>query len=221
MPKKFIFSILVMGAFSGCAHSFYYSPEVAGKGATESRSRSVDFAIPPSTEPELKFRIRSLGTEKVKDQNMFVVRMAFARPKNLSAKKANAREYMVPAEQTIQLGLGNKSQIKPAFIRTKARKDNVIELTGVQSEAIDLLYPLPKGNSGTKDIERILFHWSLHYGNNKKEAQVTRFDRYDGIQSYNNAEQFPGDSDYPYDIAPLWMPGWEVNPDPFWWPMIW
>jgi hypothetical protein len=210
---------LCLGTFSGCAHSFFYAPEIKGTGATLVKEQAIDFAVPPGDQPELKMRLRSMGTEKVRDQKMFVVRLAFARPKENSGAKATAREYLIPADQTIQFGVGNKPQVKPAYIRTKARKDKVIELTGLESESIDLLYPMPPGDEGTKDIERIVFHWTLHYGNNLVENQSTRFDRYDS-RPQQAVEPYPNDPDYPYDISPLMMPGWEVDRDPFWWPMI-
>jgi len=217
LPFILIASSVIM---SGCAHSWYYAPEIKGSGATKQTDEAIDFAVPPGDHPELKLRIRSLGTEKVKDVNMFVVRMAFARPKDQTVKQSTAREYLKPEEQTIQFGVGNKPQVKVTYIRTKSRKDKIIDLTGVKSESIDLLFPMPKGTEGTHDIERIIFNWSLHYGNNFAENQGTRFDRYDR-RPQQSVEPYPDDPDYPYDISPLMMPGWEVVQDPYWWPMMW
>ena len=74
-----VFLSFCFGLF-GCAHSFYYLPEIKGEGATHGRKGGVVYAIPPAGQPELTMRIRSLGIHKTKKAQMLGIRMTFLRP---------------------------------------------------------------------------------------------------------------------------------------------
>ena len=178
---------------------------------------NIDYIIPPQGIPELKMRVRTLGVQKVKGKQMLRLRLSFARPKGEVTPKHPEREYLSPAEQTVRIGA---TEIKPAFVHTKARKETLIELTGLANETVDFLFPIPAGNTGMDDVEIIYFKWLVHYGKGQMESQTARFDRYDAAPQ-QAAEPYPFDNDYPYDVSPMQMPGWYIDEDPFWWPGPW
>jgi hypothetical protein len=197
-------------ALSGCAHSYYYLPEIAGEGAMQGNKGSVTYSIPPSPPTEVLMRIRSFGIRKVKGVPMIGMRLSFVRPQGVVA----AREFLKPEELILQFG---DVKIKPAYIYTKARKDAVIELSAARN-VVELLYPLPNDYKNEADVEIFKFRWTLLYGKQLIASQTTRFDRKDAAPQQAGS-LFPNDPFYPYDYGPLDMPGWEVSEDPFWWPM--
>jgi hypothetical protein len=178
---------------------------------------SIDYTIPPTGIPELKMRVRTFGVQKVKGKEMLALRISFARPTGEVTPKHPEREFMNPGEQIVRIG---ENQIKPAFVHTRARKNQLIELNGLASETIDFLFPIPPGNKGADEIEILYFKWLVHYGKGKVESQTARFDRYDAAPQ-QAAEPYPFDNDYPYDVSPMQMPGWYIDEDPFWWPGPW
>lgn len=202
-------------ALSGCAHSYYYLPEIDGEGAIHGRKGGIIYTIPPTGTPELTLRVRALGIHKgAKDTLMLGMRMSFIRPKQ-GAPTAGAQEYLKPEEQILRMAGGQ--EIRPAYIHTMAKRNDRIDLTGKTHEVVEFLYPIPKtGDGGVPTIETYSFQWRIHYGADGVESQAPRFDRYDA-RPQQAAEMYPEDPDYPYDVSPLDLPGWTVIRDPFWW----
>jgi hypothetical protein len=209
------FGVLAYLLLSACAsHHYYYLPEVSGPGAMAGRKGGVIYSIPARGNPELKLHLRTLGVRKVKDAQMLALRLSFTRPDGQTAAPGKSREYIRPSELIVKIG--DKLQLQPAYIHTMARQKDLIELTGRPREVVELLFPLPKGSQGEKDVESYYFQWKVHYGYDATESQTARFDRNDSVPQ-QSAEYDAEDPDYPYDIAPMGMAGWQVNQDPFWW----
>ena len=167
-------------------------------------------------------RVRSLGIKKVHNVPMLGVHLSFVHPallKSLPPVASNGTQYVQPTEFRIQLGDGQ--YITPAYVhssRAEKKDQSTIVLSGVAHEVVELLYPLPKENGDEVSIPVYLFQWKVHYGQDKSEQQIVRFDRYDATPE-QGAEPFPEDNDYPYDISPMEMPGWTIVRGPYWWPL--
>lgn len=71
----------LLTALCGCAHSYYYVPEIDGEGAIHGRKGGIVYTIPPKGQSELTLRVRALGIKRVHETQMLGMRMSFARPK--------------------------------------------------------------------------------------------------------------------------------------------
>lgn len=213
---RLFFPILILIVLGGCAHSYFYSPEIAGEGAIHGKRGGIVYTIPSTGQGELTMRVRALGIHKVHNFEMLGMRMSFGRPAGSSAVMNGTQEFVNPAEQLIRIGDGNF--IKPAYVRSKEHKLSVVPLNGSTHEVIELLYPLSKDSEGAPGISSYYFQWIVHYGDGKVEQQTARFDRQDAAPQ-QAAEIFPEDPDYPYDMSPIDVPGWTVIRGPYWWPL--
>jgi len=197
-------TLLVLLFLSGCSHSYFYTPEIAGKGEMQRYKGEIEYQIPTG----ISLTLRSLGIKKRHDMAMLGMRMTFERTGSSPA-------FLDAAEQILRLG---DSRIKATLVRSKTRKLTVVDLSRENHVVIELLYPLPKFSEGDRGIETFGFEWRVHYGNGKSETQTARFDRQDGA-TQQAGSVFARDLNYPYDRAPVEMPGWTIDEDPLWWPM--
>lgn len=209
-------ALLAATSLGGCAHSYYYQPEIAGEGAIHGKKGGIVYSVPPGEQPELTLRLRALGINSVHDVQMLGVRMSVRRSGKTAAvgPSASPREFLDPNEQLLVLAGGQR--IRPAFVHSKALRGSLIELDGVTHEVIEFLYPLPKTSKGYESILAYDVNWTIHYGAGKSETQTARFDRYDAAPR-QAAEVHPEDPDYPYDVSPIDVPGWQLYRQPFWW----
>lgn len=220
IPAKqtLLFPLMLLVLASGCAHSYYYTPEIAGDGARVGHGGIV-YQIPPAS-PKIKVKLVSLGVVKPPKEakaqlpagtRLLQIRMYFVR---VDSKLAT--ESLIPSELSVELSDGKA--IKPALIHAsfpRAPDQDLIPLTAAHKQAVEVFFPLPHGIHGNEDIQSFHFQWTLHYDSNKVETQLARFDREDSAPQ-QGAEMFPWDSDYPYDESPVLPPGWEILP-PYWW----
>jgi hypothetical protein len=190
-------SLFVLGLLSGCAHSYFYLPEITGKGAIYGNGGIV-YSVPPES-PALKMKIVSVGTN---DKGEMLIRMYFVR-----SAKPSTLETMDPKEQTLVL---NKMELQPIRVHANTKKKPLIELAEENKQAVELVYQLPRGRT-EKNVENFLLRWKIGYGVNQTEEQTARFDRHDSAP-----QQGSDDSDFPYDDNPAfqnasnWLPiGWD------------
>jgi hypothetical protein len=213
--------ILLFSGLLGCAHSYYYKPEISGPGAIYGEKGGIVYTIPPQGTPDVILRVRSLGIHRVHNVQMVGVRMSFGRAAGVAPSSPSAGaapvDFINPNEQLIHLTTNpSEAGIKPAFVHSKSRKQDFVDLTGSTHEVIELLYPLPKDSEGAAYINSFSFYWKVHFSQSKTEQQSVRFDRLDSAP-LQAAEVFPEDADYPYDVSPVTAPGWENIRDPYWW----
>lgn len=205
-------------AASSCAHSYFYTPEIAGEGAGV-RKGTIAFRL-PSTDPRLKMKIVCLGVTDVprdagsaKQGKMVQVRMYFLRVK---PAVESPQEFIDPSEQRLILPGG--AEVRPGLVHAAAqRPDKLIGLTPSKKQIVEMYFPLPEGMRGAKDIQSFGLQWKVHFDVKSAEQQVTRFDRQDS-RPQQGAELFPWDSDFPLDYSPMPVPGWSIDPWPWrWW----
>jgi hypothetical protein len=213
--------LLLLGS-SGCAHRYYYVPEISGEGARVGRGGIV-YEIPPGS-PQIKMKLASLGVVKPpKDSNapanahLLQIRMYFKRvtgaPQATASTLDVGGESLNPSELSITLSNGH--EIKPVLIHAAYREGGLIRLATTTKQVIELFFPLPSGVQEAGDIQSFHFRWTLHYDSEKSETRTARFDRGDAAPE-QGAEMFPWDPDYPFDESPVLPPGWEMVPW-YWW----
>ena len=110
---------LLAATFSGCAHSYHYTPEIAGGGAIWS-GRGIIFSIPTNS-PELRMKISSPGFEKAPSSahlpasaRVLVVRMAF---KNTKQRAPDSMFFLDPKEQALLLW--ENTVVHPALVHAR------------------------------------------------------------------------------------------------------
>jgi hypothetical protein len=96
--------------------------------------------------------------------------------------------YLDPKEEV--LVLSESSEFHPILVHSNLKKESVIHLTGKKKVAVELYYALPNQVSA-KEIQFFSLRWTVHYGKNLAESQVTRFDRRDSVPQ--NTGAFPDD----------------------------
>ena len=205
---------------SGCAHSYYYTPEIAGEGARVGRG-GVVIEIPPK-DPAIKLKLLSLGVttpprEPHNGAKALQIRMLFVR----TPKGADTPVSVDTADLKLA-PLGDDDGILPGLVHAASHQGSIVELGPMAKQAVDVWFPLPRASRGAADIQYFTLRWKIHYGANLAEEQVTRFDRQDS-RSQQSAELFPWDADFPYDVSPVLPPGWIYDPWPWWepFPFLW
>ena len=204
--KLFFLALLLL---PGCAHRWYYTPEIKGVGEMHGGNGDIIYRVPPQGNPSLTMAIRSLGIKKRGDSAMLGMRMSFSQP------KVGAR---IPArldarEQVLYLG---DTPFRATYVRSQMRKETVVDLSS-DHVVIELLFPLPKGSGGADGIEKYRFRWKIDYGKGRSEQQLAQFDRNDAAPQQAGS-MFPDDPFYPYDRSWILEPIWAIN-DPLWWQM--
>jgi len=208
----FVFSALFL---AGCAHHYYYLPEIAGDGAISGHG-GVVYSIPPK-ESVIKMKLVSLGIENAPkeahappDSKMIQIRMYFLRTSG-----ASVPVFVDPKEQTVTLT--NGVELHPSLVHARTQKKPAVELSDAKKQAIEFFFPLANVANGASFIQFFSLRWRVHYGTTSEE-QVVRFDREDS-RPQQGAELFPGDPLYPYDESPEFIPdGWAVG-EWGWWGM--
>jgi hypothetical protein len=193
MRRYFNFNLVKLVALSlgflgmaGCAHSYYYVPEIAGNGATFTRG-GVLYVIPPDA-PKLRMKLVSLGVKTTKEQKKILhIRMYFVR-----LSSSTTPEYLDVLEQSLVLP-SSSNPINPTKVHANTKQRPIIELANTDKQAIEFLFELPQGSAGANSFQSFLFRWKVHY-DGKVEEQTTRFDRQDMAP-----QQGVGESDYPPD----------------------
>lgn len=206
MTRIFLSLILLL---SGCAHRWYYTPEIKGVGEMHGGNGDIIYRIPPEGEPSLAMAVRSLGIKKRNRVAMLGIRMTFSRSKGAKPLAAS----LDAGKQILLLG---DTPIKATFVRSNGRKGTTVDLSA-EHAVVELLYPLPKGSEGADGIERYQFRWAVAYDANRTDSQTTQFDRGDSAPQQAGS-MFPDDPFYPYDRAWIFAPGWLID-DPLWWTM--
>jgi hypothetical protein len=204
---KIIFLALLL--LSGCAHRWYYTPEIKGVGEMHGGNGDIIYRVPPKGHPSLSMAVRGLGIKKKGDMALLGMRMSFSQPKNA----AHVAGTLDAREQVLYLG---DTAIEATYVRSEKRKETVVDLSP-EHVVIELLYPLPKGSDGADGIEKFRFRWKIHYGANQAEQQLAQFNRNDAAPQQSGS-LFPDDPFYPYDRTWLMEPSWAMN-DPLWWTM--
>lgn len=218
--NAFVRVLLPVGllAASSCAHSYFYTPEIAGSGAGF-RKGTLAFRL-PSEDPVLKMKIVCLGITdspreagSAKKRKMIQIRMYFLRVKEGGP---NFREFIDPDEQRLAFLEG--PEIRPALIHAAVeRPDKRIALGSSKRQIVELFFPLPEEVRDAGKIQFFSVTWKIHLDARASEQQVTRFDRSDS-RPQQGAELFPWDNDFPLDYSPMVTPGWSIDPFPWrWW----
>jgi hypothetical protein len=210
-----IFIALALPILSGCAHSYYYVPEISGDGAVFGRN-GVIYSIPPQ-QPDFKMKLVSMGMQKApaaanapEGTKMIQIRMYIVRPDSKSVPA-----FIDPKEQV--LIFTNGAEVRPTFVHARTVKKPVVELSDSKKQAIEFFFPMALATKDASYVQFFSLRWKIHYGN-KAEQQVVRFDRQDS-RPQQGAEMFPGDPLYPYDEAPEFVPNdWEAS-EWGWWGM--
>jgi hypothetical protein len=170
---------------SGCAHNYFYTPEVSGAGAM-SRKGGVIYSVPPS-QPEVKIKVMSNGVIKKPEdlpadirakmdrhERMVEVRLFFVRMPGVNSSS----DFVIPSEQHVLLR--DTDEIGATFARATVSKTSRIELTSKnRKQGIALFFPLPDAVQDDNELQFFKFKWTLHYGDGKTEQQTLRFDRQD------------------------------------------
>jgi hypothetical protein len=206
-------ALVVFCGLTACAHSYYYVPEIDGQGDIRGKKGGSVYSIPAEGQAELTMRVRYLGIKKIHDTQMLGIRMSFVRPAKVEKNISNIQEFVDPGEQTVKFG--DTAELKPAFVNPSTEKAENIQLNGREHEVIELFYPLANSTAAVS-VGSFEFQWKVHFGNGKSEQQTARFDRYDAAPQ-QAADMFFADPDYPYDVVPMEIPGWQIVNDPYWW----
>jgi hypothetical protein len=132
------------GTLVGCAHSYYYTPEVAGDGAMASKG-GVVYSLPP-TSPRYGMKVAYLGIadESVtahfhKKEKMLRVRMYFLKKSTDSEQNPG---FIDPKEETLVLDSGSLV-IHPAAVFAHSKSRPRVELVNRQKQTVDFFFPLP------------------------------------------------------------------------------
>jgi hypothetical protein len=187
---------------AGCAHSYYYVPEIAGNGATFTRG-GVLYVIPPES-PRLRMKLVSLGVKTNPEQQKILhIRMYFVR-----LSSATTPEYLDVTDQSLILP-SSSNPISPSKVHANTKQRPNIELANVDKQVIELLFPLPQGSAGANSFQSFLLKWKIHY-DGKFEEQTTRFDRQDMAPQQGVGEyEYPPDEEESLQENSPWVPqGW-------------
>jgi hypothetical protein len=208
---KPVFLALLFAILSilGCAHSYYYTPEVAGDGAMSSKG-GVVYSIPASGTPHYKMKVAYLGIADESVSSHFHKKEKTLRVRMYLLKKSDSKNagFIDPKDEVLVLDSGGL-KIHPAAVFARSTKRPLIELAQRQKQTADFLFALPEENKGTLEIQHFSFQWIIHYNAKNSETQTTRFDRQDS-RPQGGAEMFPDDGLYPFYESPL------LSPDPDW-----
>ncbi len=211
------FSAILLMCFTGCAHRYYYLPELKGERIMQAKKGGIAYTIPTEGTGELIMRVRSLGVSERNKIHMLGVRLSFGRPEGFTKVPTLSQEFFDPTEQIVLLGGG--IQLSAALVRSKNNGNPIIGLNDSVHEVVELLFPLPKDHEDAGDVESFLFQWKIHYGQGKVERQTAYFDRYVAT-SEQALEFYSPDPDHPEDEKPLLeLPGWQVIKWPLGWPL--
>lgn len=192
----------------GCAHSYYYTPEIAGNGAMSSKGGIV-YSIPADS-PRYKMKVAYLGIADESVSSHFHKKEKTLRVRMYFLKKTGAKNagFIDPKDEVLTLD-SSDLKIHPSAVFARSKKRPLIELADRPKQAVDFFFALPEGNQGTLAIQHFSLQWTVHYDAKNSESQSTRFDRQDS-RPQSGAEMFPEDSMYPFDESPL------LAPDPDW-----
>ncbi len=205
---KYSFFATFLGVF-GCAHSYYYIPEVAGDGAMSSRG-GVVYSIPATVNPHYKMKVAYLGIADESVSKHFHKKEKTLRVRMYLLKKSDSKDagFIDPKDEVLVLDSGDL-KIHPVAVFARSKKRPIVELAQRRKQTVDFFFPLPEGNKGTLEIQHFSFQWTVHYDAKNSETQTTRFDRQDS-RPQGGAEMFPEDGLYPFYESPL------LSPDPDW-----
>lgn len=208
---------------AGCAHSFQYLPEISGPGAMFAR-HGVAYSI-PSKDPEVRMKLVYVGMARIKEaqvkEKMMLIRMYLRRPHKEDAAPPSTSTKppirLLPSEQELILPL-DPTPIRPAKVHASIAKKPWIELSPRGMQVVEFLFPMPKYDNRSKELQYFSVSWEIHYGQNNVEKQLTRFDRFDSAPEQDNGEAGAVDLDDPYAQALNLPMGTQWVPEPwFWW----
>lgn len=203
-----IFGVVI--GLSFCSHSYYYLPEINRLTASPGEGGSVVFQIPARGPAELLLKVRALGFEKVQDAQFLGMRLSFTRPKGA----VRTREFLKPEDQILRIG--GQRELHAVFVHAQPNEEKVIDLTGRDSEVVELLFPLTMAYNGAADIAGYSFRWRVRYGENREESQEVKFDRYDTAPRKSGPFN-PQDPEFPSYVSPVQYPGSHAMTYPYWW----
>jgi hypothetical protein len=196
-------------ALLGCAHSYYYTPEIAGDGAMSSKGGIV-YSLPPAS-PRYRMKVAYLGIADESVSRHFHEKGKTLRVRMYLLKKSVDSKnpgFIDPHDEVLTLDSG-ELQVHPVAVIARSKKRPLIELAPRQKQTVDFFFALPQGNEGALAIQHFSFQWKVHYDAKNSETQTTRFDRQDS-RPQGGAEMFPEDGLYPFYESPL------LSPDPDW-----
>ena len=148
--------LLLMGfQFSGCAHHYFYAPEIKGQAVKYERGSGVIYSIPVKI-PRVKMNLMSLGVVKTKLGNSATS----------EGPALLMRAYFVRTTDDVPCIpiLINPSEFELSFQKyqlTPTLKTQ-IELSCEKSQAIEFLYPLPPTISTNQDLESFFIDWKVY-----------------------------------------------------------
>jgi hypothetical protein len=204
--RSSLFALLL--TLLGCAHSYYYTPEVAGDGAMSSKG-GVVYSIPASA-ARYKMKVAYLGVADESVSTHFNKKEKTLRLRMYFRKKSDVKNtgFIDPKDEVLTLDSGDL-KIHPSAVFASSKKRPLIGLADRDKQTVDFFFALPQGNEGTLAIQHFSFQWTVHYDAKNSETQSTRFDRQDS-RPQGGAEMFPEDGLYPFYESPL------LSPDPDW-----
>jgi len=185
ISKTFLLLPLLL-CLEGCAHNYFFKPEVEGPGATSDKG-AVRYSIPP-VNPAVEVRLVSFGVVNTPEdahsqaQSMIQVRAFITE----ISPRAQLTDFALfdPKVQSISIGAStpDAQTVGTEFARSKTAKNDASAPSGSKTRAYDLFFPMPPRARSANSLQSFVFHWSVRYGERPAVQQTTRFDRLDSSQ---------------------------------------